>query len=80
MEIFSIILVGHTLQQGNVVSFQHDPPWEDYHMDEDQKRHTNSVSSLLDKAQSLQIQQIPGKTDFINILKNTQNTEVVEYM
>lgn len=23
-----IVLVGHTLQQGNVVSFQHDPPWE----------------------------------------------------
>lgn len=24
----SIVLVRHTLQQGNVVSFQHDPPWE----------------------------------------------------
>lgn len=24
----SIVLVGHTLQQGNVVSFQHDPPCE----------------------------------------------------
>lgn len=25
---FSTVLVGHTLQQSNVVSFQHDPPWE----------------------------------------------------
>lgn len=24
----STVLVGHTLQQSNVVSFQHDPPWE----------------------------------------------------
>lgn len=28
MKEVSIVLVRHTLQQGNVVSFQHDPPWE----------------------------------------------------
>lgn len=26
--LVSIVLVGHTLQQGYVVAFQHDPPWE----------------------------------------------------
>lgn len=61
----SIVLARHTLQQGNVVSFQHDPPWE---IEEEKRKRekskwrwirrarwwmkeTQSVSSLLDKAQ-----------------------------